>query len=74
MISIGFIVWLIVVILIAAAVLGVVRAVLALPVFASLQPYVGVVYALIVLLIVLLCASMLYNGGPGAPVLFHHPR
>ncbi len=61
---IGLLIWLIVVVLIAGAVLAVVRAVLATPLFASMQPYGHVVYALIVLVIVLIIVQMFYAGGP----------
>ena len=59
---IGLLIWLIVVLLVAGAILGVVRAVLATPVFSGMQPYANVVYALIVLLVVLIVVSMFYNG------------
>jgi hypothetical protein len=49
----SLIVCLIIALVVAAAVLGVVRAVLALPPMANLAPYGGVIYALILLLIVL---------------------
>ena len=49
----NLIICLIVALLVAAAVLGVVRAVLALPPMATLAPYGGVIYALILLLVVL---------------------
>ncbi len=60
---IGLLIWLIVVLLIAAAVLGVVRALFALPPLASLAPYTGVIYALIVLVIVLIIADAILGGG-----------
>lgn len=62
---IGLILWLICVLLIAGAVLGVVKALLACQPFASFQPYANVVYALIVLLIVLVCVSAFYAGPNG---------
>jgi hypothetical protein len=55
---IALIIWLIIVLLIAGGVLGVVRAVLATPAFANLSPYTGVIYALIVLLVILVCVSL----------------
>jgi hypothetical protein len=61
---IGLIIWLIVVLLVAGAVLGVVRAVLATPLFAAVQPYGNVIYALIVLLLVLVIVQMFYGGAP----------
>lgn len=69
---IGLIIWLIVVLLVMAAVLGVVRAVLALPIFANLQPYTNVIYALIVLLMVLLAVEM-FSGG-ALPNVWQFPR
>ncbi len=65
------IIWLICALLVIAAVLGLVKAVLALEPFASFQPYANVIYALIVLLCVLLIVQGL-NGGP-VP-LFGFPR
>lgn len=66
MISLLF--FLIAAIVVAGAVLAVVRAVLDLPLFASLKPYANVVYALVVLLIILIIVSMisgqLPNGWP----------
>ncbi len=61
---IGLLIWLIVVLLIAGAVLAVVRAVLATPLFVSIQPYGNVVYALIVLVIVLIIVQLFYIGAP----------
>lgn len=61
---IGFIIWLVIVLFVAAAVLGVVRALLALPIFQNLQPYVNVIYALIVLLMILIIVQMMYSGVP----------
>lgn len=61
---IGLIIWLIVVLLVAGAILGVVRAVLATPLFRDFQPYTNVIYALLVLLVVLVIVSMFYGGGP----------
>ena len=63
---IALLIWFLVVIIVVAAVLGFVRALLALPPFANLQPYTNVIYALIVLIIVLIVVSMFYGGGnPG---------
>lgn len=59
---IELIIWLILVLLVAGAVLGVVRAVLSTPPFLNLQPYANVVYALIMLLVVLVIVSMFYSG------------
>jgi len=60
----GLIIWLVLVLLVAAAVLGVVKAVLALKIMQPLAEYTGVVYALIVLLIVLMIVSAFYGTGP----------
>jgi len=60
---IGFLIWLIVVLLVAGAVLAVVRAALATPLFGWLAPYAGLVYALIVLLVVLVCVEAFYGRG-----------
>jgi hypothetical protein len=49
----NLIICLVIALIVAAAVLGVVRAVLALPPMANLAPYGGVIYALILLLMVL---------------------
>ena len=54
----NLIVCLIIALVVAAAVLGVVRAVLALPPMANIAPYGGVIYALILLLIVLASHSI----------------
>ena len=62
---IALLIWFIVVIIVVAAVLGVVKAALALPPLADLQPYTSVIYALIVLLIVLVVVSMFYGGNTG---------
>lgn len=61
---ISLLITLIVVLLVAAAVLGVVKALLALPPFANLQPYANVIYALIVLLVILIAVSYLGYGPP----------
>jgi len=63
---IGLLIWLIVVLLVAGAVLGVVRAILSTPPFAAFQPYGNVIYALIVLVIVLIVVGAFYGGSfPG---------
>lgn len=68
---IALLLWLIVVVLVAGAVLGVVRAILATPPFESIAPYGGVIYALIVLLVVLVAVSLVYYGyGPIGPRLW----
>jgi hypothetical protein len=59
---IELIIWLIVVLLVGAAILGVVRAVLALPPFETVRPYGNVVYALIVLLVILVAVSRFPGG------------
>lgn len=59
----GLIICLIIALVIAAAVLGVVRAVLALPGWAGFAPYGGVIYALIVLLIVLAIINQCFGYG-----------
>jgi hypothetical protein len=61
---IWLIIWLVCALLVAGALLGVVRAVLATPPFANVQPYANVIYALVVLLIVLVLVSMFMNGVP----------
>lgn len=60
---ITLLIWLVAVVLVVAAVLGVVRALLALPMFAGMQPYTALIYALIVLIIVLIVVSMFVGGG-----------
>jgi predicted membrane channel-forming protein YqfA (hemolysin III family) len=60
---IGLIVWLVCVLLVIAALLGLVRAVLNLPPFNAFQPYTAVIYALIVLLCVLVLVSSIYGTG-----------
>ena len=65
---VDLIICLIIALLIAAAVLGVVRTLLALPGFAGFAPYGAVIYALVVLLIVLLVVSYCFGGFP------HHHR
>lgn len=52
----------IIAVIVAACVLGVVKAILALPPFVSLAPYGGVLYALVVLLVVLVAISYCYPG------------
>lgn len=64
---IGLLIYLVIVLIVAAAVLGVVRALLALPGFNGLQPFAGLIYALIVLIAVLWVVSIFY-GGIGVPV------
>jgi len=61
---IALVIWLIIVLLVAGAVLGVVRAILSTPPFASFAPYSNVIYALFVLLAVLVIVSLFYNGVP----------
>ena len=62
---IGFLIWLIVVLIIAGAVLGVVRAALAIPsIAAAVAPFGGLIYALVILVIVLLLVGG-YAGSPG---------
>ena len=61
---IDLLIWIVVVLIVAGAVLGVVRALLATPPFSGYQPYAGLIYALIVLIIVLICVSLFYSG-PG---------
>jgi uncharacterized membrane protein len=69
---IGLIVALIVVLLVAGAFLAVVRAILSLPPFASFAPYSNVIYALIVLLVVLICVSYFWGGfGETGPFLHY---
>lgn len=53
---------LVVALVIAAAVLGVVRAALALEPLASVRPFGGLLYALIVLLIVLVVVQYCFGG------------
>ena len=69
---IGLIVFLILALLVAGAFLAVVRAILATPPFAEFQPYAGVIYALVVLLVVLVIVGMIYNGG--VPAVFDFGR
>lgn len=67
---IPLIIWLICVLLVAGAVLALVRAILALPFMADLAPYGGVIYALVVLLIVLVIVGGLTGNlslGPVGP-------
>jgi hypothetical protein len=61
---IGLVICLIIALVIGGAVMGVVRAVLALPGWAGFAPYGGVIYALIVLLCVLMVISYCF-GYPG---------
>jgi Mg2+/Co2+ transporter CorB len=70
---ISLLIWLVCVLLIAGAVLGVVRAVLATPAAATFQPYAGVIYALVVLIVVLLIVSLFY-GGPTSVEWARPPR
>lgn len=70
---IGFLIWLVCVLLIVAAVLGLLRAVLALPPFSGLAPYTGVVYALVVLIVVLIIVDAIY-GGPNVGAWARPPR
>lgn len=62
---VGLVVCLVIAIIVAAAALGVVKALLALPPMASLAPYNGVIYALIVLLVILLIIQYCFGGIPG---------
>jgi hypothetical protein len=66
---IGLVICLIVALVIGGAVMGVVRAVLAMPGSSAIAPYGGVIYALIVLLMVLLVISYCF-GYPGHVVDF----
>jgi hypothetical protein len=59
---IGLLIWIIVVVIVGAAVLGVVRALLGTPLLAGLAPYGNLLEALIVLLIVLVALSLFYGG------------
>ena len=61
---ISLLIWFLVIVIVAAAVLAVVRAALALPIFAGLAPYTNLVYALVVLLIILAVVQMFYGSGP----------
>lgn len=61
---IDLVICLIVALLVAAAVLGVVRALLVLPQMSTLAPYGGVIYALIVLLVVLVIVRYCFGGFP----------
>lgn len=56
--------WIIAVLLIAAALLGLVRAVLGLSLLAPLSDFREVIYALFVLVIVVLVVSALFGVGP----------
>lgn len=66
---ISLLIWIVVAIVICAAVLGVVRALLATPLFAGLAPYGGLIYALVVLILVLICVQLFYGGLLPRPVL-----
>lgn len=66
---IGLVICLIVALVIAGAMMGVVRAVLALPGSAGFAPYGGVIYALIVLLVVLIVINYCF-GWPGHVIDF----
>ena len=57
---ISIVICLIIAIIVAAAFMGVVRAVLQLPAWGGLAPYGGVIYALIVLLVVLVVIQYLF--------------
>lgn len=71
---ISLIIWLIVVLIIVAALLGVLRAVLALPGMAFLGPYSNLIYALVVLLVVLWIAQGFTAGTLyGCPGCFGKP-
>jgi hypothetical protein len=59
------IIWLVVVLLVLAAFLGLIKAILSLPPFADLQPYTGVIYALIVFLCVCYIAAAVMGAAPG---------
>jgi len=58
----SLLIWLIIVGLVAAAVLAVVRAALALPIFAGLAPYTTLIYSFCVLLVILVVVSHFYGG------------
>ena len=60
---IDLVICLIIALIVAAAVLGVVRALLALEPFTTVAPYGGVIYALIVLLIILLVINYCFGAG-----------
>jgi len=60
---ISLVICLILALVVAAAVLFVVRAILSLPFFASVQPFANVIYALIVLLIVLVVINTCFHLG-----------
>jgi len=59
---ISLLICLIIALIVAAAVLMVVRALLALPGFAAFTPFGNVIYALVVLLIVLIVISYCFGG------------
>ncbi len=59
---IGLLIWFLVVLIVAGAVLSVVRAALATPLLAWVAPYAGLIYALVVLLIVLLVVQAFYGS------------
>jgi hypothetical protein len=63
---VGLIIWLIVVIIVGVLILAVAKSILAWPVFQPYQPYANTIYALIVLLIFLVCLSLFYNGYPAS--------
>ncbi len=54
--------WFVCVLLIAGALLAVVRAVLALPVFSGLEPFAHLIYTLVVLLIVIVVVDAFYGS------------
>ena len=58
----GLIICLLLALVVAAAVMGVVRAVLALPAWTGFAPYGGVIYALAVLLVVLAVIQFCFGG------------
>lgn len=60
---IDLVICLIIALVVAAAVLGVVRALFALPPLANLAPYSGVIYALVLLLAVLLVIQYCFGTG-----------
>ncbi len=63
--------WFVCVLMVAGAVLAVVRAALALPFFSGLEPFANLVYALIVLIFVIAVVDAFYGSNAlGLP----HPR
>jgi hypothetical protein len=59
---IALLIWIIVIVIVGAAVLAVVRAALATPLLSGLSPYANLIYALIVLLLVVWVVSHFYGG------------